>query len=420
MIKVAILGYGGRGRNYAMLCNNIVNRKSFEIVAVIDVSKDKLSQAKSDLCLSDEQLFVGIDEFCAKPKLADYMFICTQDNEHHEHSIKALNCGYNLLLEKPIACSIEDCVDIARVANEKGLKVDVCHVLRYSGYYEKIKEIMDSGVLGKIISIEQVENVAYWHQAHSFVRGDWHNSKDSNPMILAKCCHDLDIAVYLANSKCKYVSSIGKLNYFNKENAPQGATEYCMKGCKAKDKCPYDCEKIYIDTLKGMPAVAYKNLWPQSRLMADGVVTKAKLYEAFTTTDFGKCVFMMDNDVVDYQSVQMEFENGITSTLTMTAFAGKSCCRETVIRGSLGILRCHTDNPKFILEVYGKKPKKIGRSASARGSHAGGDGKLIAALATGEAKTDINMSIESHLMAFLAEQSRLEDGVPKYLDKYRK
>lgn len=420
MIKVAILGYGGRGRNYALLCKNIANKNNLEVVAVIDTSKDKLALAKSEFGLADDKLFNNIDEFIAVPKMADYLFICTQDKQHHEHSIKALNSGYNLLLEKPIACSIEDCIDIARVANEKGLKVDVCHVLRYSGYYEKIKEIMDSGVLGKIVSIEQIENVAYWHQAHSFVRGDWRKSEESNPMILAKCCHDLDIAVYLAESKCKFVSSIGKLNYFKKENAPEGCTEYCLGGCKVKDKCPYDCEKLYIKNLRGIPSFAYKNMWPQSRLMSDSTVTIPKLYEACKNTDFGRCVFLSDNDVVDYQTVQMEFENGITSTLTMTAFSGKSCCRETVIRGTLGVLHCHTDKPKFILEVYGKKPKKIARSADARGSHGGGDGRLINALANGKTKTDINMSIESHLMAFLAEQSRLDNGIPKFLDEYRK
>ncbi len=265
-----------------------------------------------------------------------------------------------------------------------------------------------------------MENVAYWHQAHSFVRGDWRNSEESVPMILAKCCHDLDIAVYLADSKCKYVSSIGKLNYFNKENAPNGATQYCLGGCKAKDKCPYDCEKIYIKDIKGKPSAVYKYMWPQSRLMTDSTVTIPKLYEACKNTDFGKCVFLSDNNVVDHQTVQMEFENGISSTLTMTAFSGKSSSRETVIRGTLGFMYCHTDKPKFILEEYGKKPKKISRSLSARGSHAGGDGKMITALAEGHAKTDINMSLESHLMAFLVEQSRLENGVPKYLDEYRK
>lgn len=173
MKKVVILGYGGRGRNYAMISKNLVNRKNFEIVAVIDTSADKRNLAKKELGLPDNRLFVNLDDFLKEDKMGDYMFICTQDKEHHEHAIKALNKGYHLLLEKPIACTMEDCLDIARVAEEKGLNVDVCHVLRYSDYYGKIKEIMDSGQLGDIVSIEQIENVGYWHQAHSFVRGDW-------------------------------------------------------------------------------------------------------------------------------------------------------------------------------------------------------------------------------------------------------
>lgn len=230
----------------------------------------------------------------------------------------------------------------------------------------------------------------------------------------------MDIAVFLANSKCKSVSSIGKLQHFKKENAPEGATEYCLNGCKAKDKCPYDCEKLYIDTLKGKTPAAYKYLWPQSRLMSDSTVTKAKLYEAMKTTDFGKCVFLSDNNVVDYQTVNMVFENGIISTLTMTAFSGP-CFRETRVRGTLGELQCNTESNKITLTIFGKKPKIIKRSkASGLGSHAGGDEKMIASLAVNPGKTSIRMSIESHMIGFLAEQSRLKNGEPMILDDYRK
>lgn len=419
MKKVVILGYGGRGRNYAMVAIHNY-KKEFEIVAVIDISEDKRNLAKRDLGLADNRVYTNLDEFLKEDKMADYMFICTQDKEHHEHAIKALNKGYNLLLEKPIACNMEDCLDIARLAEEKKLNVDVCHVLRYSEYYGKIKEIMESGQLGDIVSIEQIENVGYWHQAHSFVRGDWKNREDSNPMIVAKCCHDLDIAVFLANSKCKSVSSIGKLQHFRKENAPEGATQYCLGGCKAKEKCPYDCEKLYIDTLKGKLPPAYKYAWPQSRLMSDSIVTKPKLYEAMQNTDFGKCVFLSDNNVVDYQTVNMVFENGIISTLTMTAFSGP-CFRETRVRGTLGELKCNTESNKITLTIFGKKPKTIKRSrVSGLGSHAGGDQKMIESLATHPGKTNIRMSIESHLIGFLAEESRLQGGKPMLLDEYRK
>jgi len=323
------------------------------------------------------------------------------------------------LLEKPIACNIADCISIRDKASEKGLTVDVCHVLRYSAYYTQIKDIMDSGVLGKIIAIEQVENVAYWHQAHSFVRGDWGKSADSNPMILAKCCHDLDIAVYLAGSECDAISSVGALNYFKRECAPEGATEYCMGGCKAKAKCPYDAEKLYLKPLLHMPK-KYMSMWPQSRLMADGIVTIPKMERAIRETRYGKCVFMSDNDVVDYQNTIIQFANGITSTLTMTAFSGKHSSRETRIRGSLGEIIANTQKSYMTLEVFGQKIKKVRLPLSSIGSHGGGDSRMIAALGSGKIRTNIALSVESHIMGFCAEESRLNGGVPVKIADHRK
>ncbi len=414
MKKIAILGYGGRGFHYAKLCKRL--RSDYELTAVIDSSQDKLNLAKNTMGLGDDQLFLSLDDFLNSKNNANWLFICTQDKDHHQHAIKAMDKGLNLLLEKPVACSVEDCVDIQKKAQEMGVQVVVCHVLRYSKYYEKIKEIMQSGVLGKIISIEQVENVAYWHQAHSYVRGDWRKKEESTPMILAKCCHDLDIAVFLADSKCKQVSSQGQLNFFRKENAPEGATEYCMKGCKAKNECPYDCEKLYVKPLKHLPKNTIKGFWPQSRLMSDSIVTIPKLYDAMNNTRYGKCVFLSDNDVVDYQTTTMLFENGINSTLTMTAFA-EDTYRETRVRGSLGELVCNMGKNFISLNIYGKKKKKI--KLLAMDAHGGGDSGLIKNLAKDTCKSDISLSIESHLIGFAAEMSRLDDGKPVQIDKLR-
>lgn len=415
MKKVAVLGYGGRGCTYAKLCKQMP--EDFQVVAVIDNSQEKLGHAM-ELGLKDDQLFLSLDDFLSAPKTADWLFVCTQDADHREHSVKALQAGYHLLLEKPIACTIADCLEIEQVAKEMDRRVAVCHVLRYSAYYETIKEVMDSGVLGKIIAIDQVENVGYWHQAHSFVRGDWRRKEESTPMIVAKCCHDLDMAVYLAGSKCRQVTSQGRLNYFNRDNAPEGVTEYCLDGCKAKADCPYDCEKIYVDTLKDLPEESVRERWPQARLMADGVVTVPKLYEAMKNTRYGKCVFLSDNDVVDYQVTTMQFENGITSTLTMTAFS-HAINRETRIRGTLGELVCDMGEKKITLYVFGKEKQEIPLGEKMDG-HGGGDQRLIAHLAEDTMRTDITESIESHLIAFAAEESRLANGTPVVLADMRK
>lgn len=414
-LKVAILGFGGRGKMYAQVIKGMP--AEYTGVAVIDTNPEKLAVAKDLLDLDDNALFANLDDFLAAPKVADYLFVCTQDKDHILHAIPALKAGYHLLLEKPIACSVQDCLEIEKVAKEYDRKVAVCHVLRYSAYYEKIKELMQSGVIGKIIAIDQVENVGYWHQSHSFVRGDWRRKDESTPMILAKCCHDLDIAVFLADSQCEQVSSVGKNYFFNKDNAPQGATEYCVGGCKAKKDCPYDCEKLYINNIRRLPKRAIRGMWPQSRLMSDGIVTIPKLEQAIRETRYGKCVFLSDNDVVDYEVATMQFANGIASTLTMTAFSNR-CYRETRIRGTLGELVCNMDKGLIILSVFGKKDKKV--RLLGMDAHGGGDRKLIAALAKGTNRTDITMSIESHLIAFAAEESRLQDGKPIKIDTLRK
>lgn len=416
MKRVAILGYGGRGFHYAKLCGQM--KADFEVVSVIDHSEEKLNLARETNKLSESRLFLTLDDFLAAPKIADWLFVCTQDKDHREHAVKALRKGYHLLLEKPVACTMEDCLEIERVAKEMNLQVAVCHVLRYSLYYEMIKDVMDSGVLGQIVAIDQVENVAYWHQAHSYVRGDWRRKDESTPMILAKCCHDLDIAVYLAGSRCKRVTSQGQLHFFNRAHAPEGATEFCLGGCKAKESCPYDCEKLYVGTLKHMPKAAIRGAWPQSRLMRDSIVTIPKLYDAMKSTRYGKCVFLSDNDVVDYEVTTMLFENGINSTLTMTAFSGDSY-RETRIRGTRGELVCNMGENKIMLYEFGKKKKRI-RIKSRMDAHGGGDRRLIQNLAAGTLKTDISLSIESHLMGFAVEESRLQDSMPVYLETLRK
>ena len=174
------------------------------------------------------------------------MFICTQDRQHVPMALAALEKGYHVLLEKPISPELSECIELQKKAHEKNRVVTVCHVLRYSPFYQTVKQIMDSGKLGEIRNISAHEDVGYFHQAHSFVRGNWRSSEETSPMILAKSCHDMDLLQWLMGQRCEYISSYGSLSHFRADKAPEGATEYCLGGCKCKDECPYDAEKIYI------------------------------------------------------------------------------------------------------------------------------------------------------------------------------
>lgn len=415
MLKIAILGYGGRGKNYSNIIRHSLSNKA-KVEYVIDSNEDKLNVAKKLEKLDDNNVYSDYDKFLSDKVEIDWLFICTQDKDHFVHTIKGIEQGYNILLEKPISGDIKECLELARFAKEKNVKVAVCHVLRYTYFYGKVKEIIDSGVLGRIVSIEMQENVGYWHQAHSYVRGDWRRSESSTPMIFSKCCHDLDIAVFLANSMCKQVSSVGKLNHFRPDDAPEITADKCVN-CKNND-CPYDARKLYIDKFKKLPKIAQKNAWPMSRLVSDACPTLDKLQTAIRNGQFGNCVYRNDNNVVDYQVSQILFDNEINCTLTMTAFSYDPY-RTIMVRGTRGQLEGKFEDRKLIVHIFGKG-KKVIKTRLIIGGHGGGDLGLISSIINGDYKTDIDKSIESHVMAYAIEESRLQNGKMINIAEYKK
>ena len=244
MVKVAILGLGSRGAttygDYLITLNEV------KISAICDIDKDKLNFYQNKYHVEKKDCFLNSEDFFKAGKLADILIIATMDQDHYSQAMKALDLKYHLLLEKPIALNLKQCLDIENKALKNNLYVVVCHVLRYSLFYKKIKEIVNSKILGNIININTTENVGYWHQAHSFVRGNWNNSNKTSPMILQKCCHDFDILNWIIDKKPLNVSSFGSLSLFKKENAPKDSSNYCYD-CKIQNNCPYNAVKYYVD-----------------------------------------------------------------------------------------------------------------------------------------------------------------------------
>ena len=248
MSTVAVLGLGNRGKNYGGHLNKL---EGVKIVSICDKYQAKIDKVKKAWNVPDDKCFTDEDKFFAQGKIADVMVIATQDRDHYGHAIKALDLGYNLLLEKPVSPDIKECLEIEKLAREKGLKVLVCHVLRYANYYRRIKSIIDSGVLGEIKLIKHDEHVSWWHFCHSYVRGNWRREEDTTPMLLAKCCHDMDLLYWFAGAKCKSLSSYGDLSYFTKANGPKGAAAKCFD-CPHRDKCIFECTYQYVGRgLKG-------------------------------------------------------------------------------------------------------------------------------------------------------------------------
>ena len=408
LLTVAIAGCGSRGQQcYTKILTELTDRA--RIVAAADLDPEKLAGMRA-LCGVDEaSCYASAEEMLQQPRLADVMFICTPDDCHYAQARAALEKGYHLLLEKPISPCADECRELAALAQEKNRIVAVCHVLRYTAFYQKIKEIMDSGRLGQIVTLQGIEMVQYWHQAHSFVRGNWRNEAESAPMILAKCCHDMDILLWLMGKHCRKVSSFGSLFHFKADQAPEGAALRCVD-CPVQD-CPYNAVKFYMDRVR-----ASGDDWPQNVVAFQP--TEEKILAALHTGPYGRCVYHCDNDVVDNQIVNLEFEDGSTASYTMTAFTAHGG-RTLRVMGTHGEMYADMAANTIRVTRYGKEDEVIDvrTLTSDFSGHGGGDARLIRELIDllqgapmTPTMTAIDRSVESHLVALAAEESRKMGG----------
>ncbi|MNO32387.1 putative oxidoreductase YteT precursor [compost metagenome] len=402
-VTVALIGAGLRGINYSEYA--IQHPDELQVVAVVEPNAKRRNKFKARHELADDVCFTHWDDFFASPKVADAVFICTQDNQHYVPTMKALEAGYHVLLEKPMSPDAKECVLMGEMASKVNRVFSICHVLRYTNFFSTIKELLESGAIGQLMSIQHNENVGYWHQAHSFVRGNWRKKDESSPMILAKSCHDLDILSWLTDSECVRVSSFGSLSHFKSSEAPEGAPLRCTDGCPAADKCLYYAPNQYLTE---------DTDWPTSAI-SDDPSYEARL-NALQEGPYGRCVYHCDNDVVDHQVVNLEFANSVTIAFTMSAFT-KDVSRTLKLMGTTGEIRGAMEKNEIEVIHFGSgKVERISfENAGGHVGHGGGDMGLIkdfVKLVRAEGKiqglTSANHSVQSHLMAFAAEQSRIE------------
>ncbi len=415
-IKMILIGAGDRGTTYANL--GAESCPEFELVGVADPDPVRRNYIKEKFHLPESACHESWETLLAEPKHADAAIIATQDRMHYEPAMKAISLGYHLLLEKPVAPTPEQCLRISEAAKEKGVQAVVCHVLRFTPFFRLLKQIIDEGKVGKIVNVVYVEEVGNVHQSHSYVRGNWHRTAESAPMILAKSCHDIDILQWLLGEKCTRVQSFGSLSYFRRENMPEGAPEYCYQGCPVGGECPYNARRIYEQrTFPPFVQTATRRHQP----------TDEDIRRAITQTDYGKCVFRCDNDVVDHQVVNLEYEDGATVSFTMSAFNKGG--RKIRIMGTKGEVNAemswdHVDLFDFLTRATTQiKIADAIRDETINGGHGGGDRGIIrtfCAYLAGEYRgntiTDIGTSVENHLTTFAAEEARLRGTVVSMAD----
>lgn len=421
-ITVIIIGCGARGKEtygrYAMKENS-----KMKIVAICDVNEANLKSAKEEFGLSDDACFTSSDELLSLGKIADCAIIANYDQEHFGVTMKAIDLGYDILLEKPISNDPVECIKIREFANLKKVNITVCHVMRYTSYYMYLKKLLKEKTIGEIIALEQTEDVSYWHMAHAFVRGNFRSSKTTSPMILQKCCHDFDLIMYLTEEEPISVSSVGDLRYYKKENAPSDSCDYCYK---CKRDCPFNAVNFYLGLYDDkVNANLDVNTWPLSQVA--NPVTKDNLLKSLKSSNWGRCVFHSDNDVVDHQFTTIKLEKGTIATLTMIGFSLDGG-RQTHVYGTNGEI--YLDEQRRVIEVsqFGKTKKVISFDDLSDDftGHGGGDNEMMREFVefeltkSREMLSSINLSVNSHVLAYASEYSRVNDGKCISIKDYEK
>ncbi len=417
-LKTIIVGGGHRSLTYAELAE--IESDKMEIVGVADPDEHRRSSIAKRFGIPEDRCFESAEELAAAPKFADAVINGTMDHIHIQTTIPLLKAGYDVLLEKPFAVNEKEARELVEAAEKYGRKVMVCFVLRYAPFYRKIKELILAGEIGEIISIQTNEYVSYHHMSTSHVRGKWNNSeKCHSSMLLAKCCHDLDIMMWLmGDNKPRYVSSFGSNLQFVKENAPENSGTRCLVDCPLVDECLYSAKRIYIDHPDRWSFYVWDAL---ENIENPTIEDKINLLK---TSPYGVCAYKSDNNVVDHQSVNVMFANGATGTHNMVG--GTSYGTRTIhITGTKGVITGDFEKAKFTLSKIDPRPGcehddtefdlKIDND-----THGGGDLDLVrdfVAYARNEQPsvscTDIHDSLSGHLVVFLADKSRENNGKPE-------
>ncbi|MFJ3207139.1 Gfo/Idh/MocA family protein [Streptomyces flaveolus] len=409
-VTLAIVGAGARGASYARIA---ASEGIATVVAVADPDPVRRHALAEEFGLPADRVFHDWAQLAERPRLADAAIVATPDRLHADPAVALADRGYALLLEKPMAPTEDEARRIVDAAVRNDVLLAVCHVLRYTPYSHKLKELIDGGRIGDVVSVEHLEPVGWWHQAHSYVRGQWAVETESSSMLLAKSCHDIDWLGHLIGRPVEQVSSFGGLYHFRPENKPEGAGDQCVS-CSVERDCAYSAVRIY-ERFLGDPV---HERWPLGVLTDD--VSEAGLRKALADGPYGTCVYAGRNDVVDHQVVNLQYAGGVTASFTMTAFTALDF-RRTRIFGTGGSL--DGDGRRIVLhdfltdttDVFDLDPDG---GASAADGHGGADNELLRAFVTAVATGDHSAvtsgpyeTLRSHQVVWAAEQARHQSTV---------
>ena len=397
-VKIAAVGLGNRTCKYLRYVEE--HGELAELVAVVDPDLSKADWAKAAFSLPDERCFGSFDELVASGLQMDACIIGTPDLYHHELAVKAMRCGWHVLLEKPMGQTEEQCKDIVDVSAETGKMVTVCYILRYHPYFMKLKELSADSKMGKILSVKHIEGVGRDRTAHTFVRGPWNMKEMNTTVFFTKCCHDVDFVLWLTGNQVKSVKSQKGDRIFTPAHAPAGAADRCVS-CAIEKECPYSAVNLYLrrkDWIKGFVA-------------QPGETQDEMIVRMLNESRYGRCVYSCpENDVIDRQSVEMEMIDGVKAEVIMECVTGAKDrytvieCENAVITGDESFIDVTYKDPSIPQEKYDFQ--------WTRGMelHAGADHQIvkefIESIASGDlqTRTPSTESLSSHLICFRAEK----------------
>ena len=404
-IRMALIGAGNRGRGiFGAYAKQMPHRAVFVAVAEPDEAR-RAAFAQEHGISESACSHSASDLFAVQGLEFEAVVIATVEDQRLEPVLQALGRNLHVLVEKPLGRTAAEVVAITDAAKKSDRIFAVCHQLRYVTPYATMKELIDSGRYGEVIAMQLSENLSYHHHAHSFVRG-FFNSSSLTPMIVAKCCHDMDIMCYMSGQRPVRVSSFGSLTWFKPEHAPKGAPDFCLSGCPAAAQCPYHVMKLY-----------FNDDTDPAYIRQMGIVNgKQELLGLLKTNRFGRCVYRCGNDVVDHQAVNIEFEGGLTASFNMV---GHNAVERRITKISLTNGEIVYDTSRDTVTAYTFEPlrEECFKPKGMGGTHGGGDRRIMdgfvdAIQSNGNIPmlTSVEMSLDSHLLAFAAEQSRRDDG----------
>jgi predicted dehydrogenase len=406
------LGAGNRGTLYGDYAAQYP--QDLDIIGVAEPIVERNDFHAKTHNIKDENRFVTWEHVLERPKFADMVIISMPDDLHHEPCIQAMRLGYDVLLEKPMAQSEAECREILKVQQETGRVVGIAHVLRYAPYFIDMRNVVRSGKLGRIVNMQHMEPIEWRHMMHSYVRGNWHNSALTTPIILAKSCHDLDIMRWIIDEPCDKITGFGDLSFYKRENAPEGSGERCLD-CAVEEGCAYSAKQMYLRDKERIYAIM--------PVVPEGDPEKLNelILHSLKTTNYGRCAFKMDNDQPEHLACAMEFRSGATATFSMDGFTSYSG-RRTRLMGTKGDLVGDMDTFTYTDYMTRKSFTWDISVSDVKGyedsGHGGGDYRFLSDLLNAVYQQDeglltstVTASVESHVMGFRIEKSRKGGGV---------